>query len=221
MSGFTKLVFGALLIVGFSAQAKAADWGLFGSKESKVGATSEYLALSRFMRLMPDFSGFEDDDRRDWVRLVDQISNMSIKARLRAVQEFFSHIPYHSDQELFGRADYWAPVGQFLAKGGDCEDFVLAKYRALAESGYDIEQMRVVLVVDAATGLDHAVLAVRVDNLIYILDNRTEALRLHRDVRQYQPLYSLNANSLFLHSGTRIVESNDRAIVVNSNSVTP
>ncbi|HEV3512641.1 MAG TPA: transglutaminase-like cysteine peptidase [Candidatus Sulfotelmatobacter sp.] len=54
------------------------------------------------------------------------------------VRNFLLGCKYVSDQELFGKRDYWQPPEDFeKQKKGDCEDFALWTWRQLLSMGYD------------------------------------------------------------------------------------
>jgi hypothetical protein len=54
------------------------------------------------------------------------------------IRSFLSSCQYVSDQELFGKRDYWQPPEDFeKRRKGDCEDFALWTWRQLLNIGYD------------------------------------------------------------------------------------
>jgi hypothetical protein len=54
------------------------------------------------------------------------------------LRKFLAGCEYVSDQELFGKRDYWQPPEEFeKRKKGDCEDFALWTWRQLLIMGYD------------------------------------------------------------------------------------
>lgn len=54
------------------------------------------------------------------------------------VRRFLVGCKYVSDEELFGKKDYWQPPEDFEKnKKGDCEDFALWTWRQLLSMGYD------------------------------------------------------------------------------------
>jgi hypothetical protein len=54
------------------------------------------------------------------------------------IRNFLMSCRYVSDQELFGKPDYWQPPEEFEnRKKGDCEDFALWTWRQLLNMGYD------------------------------------------------------------------------------------
>jgi transglutaminase superfamily protein len=64
---------------------------------------------------------------------------LSVQCRtLGDVRNFLLGCKYVSDQELFGKRDYWQPLEEFeKRKKGDCEDFALWTWRQLLNLGYD------------------------------------------------------------------------------------
>jgi predicted transglutaminase-like cysteine proteinase len=90
-----------------------------------------------------------------WNQLV-QINNV-INAGVVAV----------TDEDLYKVAEYWAyPDGY-----GDCEDFALAKRKALIEAGWNPSTL-LMTVVRESKGTGHAVLMVRTDRGDLVLDNQ-------------------------------------------------
>jgi Bacterial transglutaminase-like cysteine proteinase BTLCP len=57
---------------------------------------------------------------------------------MQDVRRFLIGCEYVSDQELFGKNDYWQPPEEFeQRKKGDCEDFALWTWRQLLAMGYE------------------------------------------------------------------------------------
>lgn len=76
-----------------------------------------------------------------------------------------------SDDRIHGVADYWnAPQGRDAR--GDCEDYVLAKRRALIVQGFAAETLSIAIVT-TSWGESHAVLLVATDEGEMVLDNLT------------------------------------------------
>lgn len=74
-----------------------------------------------------------------------------------------------ADEDTFGAADVWAVPSGPRARG-DCEDYALAKRRALVEAGIDPAQLSLA-VVRTHRGEVHAVLLVATGAGEYVLDN--------------------------------------------------
>ncbi len=81
-----------------------------------------------------------------------------------------------TDAALYKTEEYWTyPHGY-----GDCEDYVLAKRRALIELGWPASTV-LVTVVREHNGDGHAVLTVRTDRGDLILDNQATLIKLWSD----------------------------------------
>jgi predicted transglutaminase-like cysteine proteinase len=119
--------------------------------------------------------------------------------QLRAVNRFLNDWRYKADDQNYGRRDYWATPLEFLRHSGDCEDYAIAKYVTLRQLGFAPEQLRVVVVRDVVRDLAHAVLAVYLDDEVYILDNLTKAVLPQERITHYVPYYSINESTRWAH----------------------
>ena len=86
-----------------------------------------------------------------FVAIVMTISQQIGRARLElANQEVNSAIRYKTDAEQWGVADRWStPLSTFATGFGDCEDYAIAKYVALRQSGVPVGDLRMVLGYDS------------------------------------------------------------------------
>ncbi len=134
-----------------------------------------------------------------WRALVADLRGRPLRARLEAVNRFVNAVPYASDREVHGMRDFWAGPWDFLAGAGDCEDYAIAKYATLARLGVPVPDMRILVVEDVRRGLPHAVLAVRTESGVWLLDNQSEELiDAARDDR-YDPYYAVNEEERWLY----------------------
>jgi predicted transglutaminase-like cysteine proteinase len=98
-----------------------------------------------------------------------------------------------SDLVQWGVADHWsAPLETLTTRRGDCEDYAIAKYVALRAAGVAPEDIELVVVRNADTSENHAVVAVRLDGSWVILDNRRLALVPDREIRRTTPLFVID-----------------------------
>jgi predicted transglutaminase-like cysteine proteinase len=82
-----------------------------------------------------------------------------------------------SDEAQWRATDHWsAPLETLQSGRGDCEDYAIVKYAALAAAGIPESDMKIVILTSAFPNEDHAVLAVRVEREWLLLDNRRLAL---------------------------------------------
>jgi predicted transglutaminase-like cysteine proteinase len=78
-----------------------------------------------------------------------------------------------TDPENYGVADYWSlPVNG----NGDCEDYVLQKYKLLLDAGVDSRNLSIAVVLDRQ-GDNHAVLVLRHSTGDLVLDSLTRHVR--------------------------------------------
>lgn len=131
--------------------------------------------------------------------IVSSLKGQSGLNQMALVNRFYNQQPYKTDDENYGVPDHWATVGEFLSNGGDCEDYAIAKYRTLIRAGFPESQLRIVLVDDTIRKSTHAVLAARVGQVTYILDNQAAWLRPETSLTYYHPIYSLNGSGVWYH----------------------
>jgi predicted transglutaminase-like cysteine proteinase len=119
--------------------------------------------------------------------------------QIQAVNRFLNDWQYRSDQQNYGRRDYWATPLEFLLRSGDCEDYAIIKYVSLRQLGFGADELRMVVLNDVSRGLAHAVLAVYLDQQVYILDNLSRAVLPQERVTEYVPYYSINEIMRWAH----------------------
>ena len=102
-----------------------------------------------------------------------------------------------SDLAQYGVEDYSAsPLASLSSGAGDCEDYAIAKYVALEESGIAPADLQLEIVRDVEHQATHAVVEVRYKDEWLILDNRT-LLIMNTEQTHYYPLLVLD------HEGVR------------------
>jgi predicted transglutaminase-like cysteine proteinase len=121
-----------------------------------------------------------------------------------------------SDLAQYGAVDVWAsPLMTFASQAGDCEDYAIAKYVALRQTGMAAADVRLVIVHNRQNGEDHAVTAARLNGEWLILDNQTMMLRADKNELFMTPILALgddnaaspliaNAPKPILDSGLRL-----------------
>jgi predicted transglutaminase-like cysteine proteinase len=164
--------------------------------------------LSMFPKWRHTLQAFEEEvkncrpggcDAGEWQTVVESLRGEDLITQLRETNVRLNEKPYVSDDVNWGVSDYWETPFQFLRKGGDCEDYAIAKYMMLRDLGIPADEMRIVVLKDLALRIDHAVLAVYIDGTPFILDNRYSNIVPANLLPDYQPLYSINENGWWLH----------------------
>jgi predicted transglutaminase-like cysteine proteinase len=113
-----------------------------------------------------------------------------------------------TDAELYQVEEFWTyPTGGY----GDCEDFALAKRRALIDAGWPASTL-LVAVVRQSDGSGHAVLMVRTDRGDLVLDNQDSAIRVWNETP-----YKYIKRQSQAHAGQWVDMIDDRITVVAAN----
>ncbi|GEA09387.1 sulfate adenylyltransferase [Alteromonas sp. KUL42] len=136
----------------------------------------------------------------DWSEVIRRLYSKSTEDQLYEVNNFFNEIPYYSDKEHWGKSDYWAtPVEMLGTNGGDCEDYVIAKYFSLRALGIPDSKLRMMFVTALQQNQAHMVLAYYpAPNAIpLILDNINPRILPASKRPDLRPVYSFNGEGLY------------------------
>jgi predicted transglutaminase-like cysteine proteinase len=136
----------------------------------------------------------------DWQAYLGDIAADNEREQLQLVNRYVNSAAYVPDPRNWDRSDYWAIPLELFARGGDCEDYVIAKYLSLRALGISAERMRIVVLQDLRRREDHAVLTVESERGLMVLDNHYRRVRTWDDLRaDYVPYYSLNEDAVWMH----------------------
>ncbi|SDG40924.1 transglutaminase-like cysteine peptidase [Roseospirillum parvum] len=198
-----------VLVLGLLVGPGSAQAGLFGSNEVVNPDLSPFPrwtgVLDRVFREKGSVGGscqsqeFNACHYGKWMQFLDSVRGADPRTQLKEVNKFMNRSRYIVDPVNWGVKDYWATVGQFLDKYGDCEDYAIAKYVSLRELGWSPDDMRIVIVQDMNLRVAHAILAVNLDGESYILDNQIGMLVKHSRIRHYRPIYSVSEKAWWRH----------------------
>lgn len=138
-------------------------------------------------------------------RAIESANDRGTREKLEIINRTVNRVlRYQTDMENYGLEDYWATPIETLVHGrGDCEDYAILKMAAAKEAGISLEAMSVVVVRDTHREVYHAVLAVRTKDGYFILDNLEDEVRLDQNSPEYQPLYSVSVDKMWLHGVRR------------------
>ncbi len=153
---------------------------LAGSLAAPAAAQSLGPSQPDARRLVDAPPGFHDSCRRyQWfctnratgAAPIGQADLLELAARIN--RRVNLEVTQLSDPENYGVADYWT----LPANGnGDCEDFVLQKYKLLLDAGVDSRDLSIAVVLDRQ-GDNHAVLVLRHVSGDLVLDSLTRRIR--------------------------------------------
>jgi len=137
-----------------------------------------------------------------WRDLIVEGSSESDWDRIHLANQFFNRqVGYRSDQEHWGKNDYWATPVETLGTGaGDCEDYALAKYFTLRAMGVADDKLRLMYVRALSINEPHMVLVYfeTPEAMPYVLDNMVNDIQLAQYRTDLRPIYSFNASGLWL-----------------------
>ena len=95
--------------------------------------------------------------------------------------------------------NHWSTLLEFLRRGGDCEDYAVAKYFLLRELGFPAEDMRVLITYVKSARDYHAVLAIRRDDgSSWLLESDNTIVKGNQ--RGYRFIYALNEEGIWDHA---------------------
>ncbi|WP_424939888.1 transglutaminase-like cysteine peptidase [Aliiroseovarius sp. S253] len=162
----------AIALVTLAAFAAPTDG--FASGPNFLKAKGQGAAPPGAQRLCSTYS---------WACARGSSSGAVTQGQMQVVRAVNSHINRSTraieDRQQYGEAERWAIPTR---RGGDCEDYALAKKRALIGKGIDPQRLLIATVLDRSRR-PHAVLIVRTDAGDMVLDNVTNSIRNWRDTR--------------------------------------
>lgn len=178
---------------------------LFGSTEKKSRSLKAFKKwtgmFDRFDRALKQTSG-----QSEISKLKTQLSalkGLPLHQMASRVNDMMNAKRYVSDAKNYGQNDYWATPVEFFKKGGDCEDYAIAKYTALRMLGVPESRMRIAIVQDLQKNIPHAILTVYTDQGAMILDNQIKGMRSADRISHYKPIFSINQDAWWLHTAPR------------------
>jgi predicted transglutaminase-like cysteine proteinase len=131
------------------------------------------------------------------VELLDGLEGAALPFQLDAINRWFNHRAYVSDTTNWRTVDHWEPINEFLSRGGDCEDFAIAKYAMLRALGVPADTMRLLIVEDRRKREIHAVLAVDTATGTRLLDNQLPDVAYAADIENYRTRVAINETGLW------------------------
>ena len=127
-------------------------------------------------------------------------SELSREQQIRLVNRYINKQRYVDDRisSRSGAGNQWETLAEFLHSGGDCEDFAVAKYFILREFGVDAENMRIVIGRERQRAAHHAMLAIKLDEDVWLLENDNTIRRNgNQDINRF--VYAINEQGIWDH----------------------
>ncbi len=175
---------------------------LFGAKEKRS------TNLKAFTKWSDMFKRFEKGlNTRHGQGIISELKDeikylksSTVYETAKKVNRLMNEKKYIVDSKNWGKSDYWATPIEFMARGGDCEDFAIAKYAALRALGVPENRMRILILQDQKKNMPHAVLTVYTESGPMILDNQIKQMKSASSIHHYKPIFSINREAWWLHT---------------------
>jgi predicted transglutaminase-like cysteine proteinase len=165
---------------------------VFGSVALKVGNTP---LNARWHRV--------EEERIDGPagRFARSLTERGKLERLEAVNWYVNRrVQFVDDQKRWGRPDVWSTAAETLRSGrGDCEDYAIAKLQMLRRAGFSDRDLYLVVVKDLVTRQDHAVLVVRAEGKMLVLDSGTDQVLESEALHDYRPILTFASYGTWTH----------------------
>lgn len=169
------------------------DTRLFGSREVKS------TNMSAFTKWNDIISKLDNAGMQNLAPELVGYRTLDLEAKIKIVNSHVNKIRYIEDKNNWGKSDYWATPAEFFTRGGDCEDFAIAKYAILKMLGVPESKMRLAIVQDRAKNIPHAVLIVYTKSGPMMLDNQLGNVQQVSSYSRYDPIYSINREGWWRH----------------------
>lgn len=135
----------------------------------------------------------------EWRALVHSLGGLAPRARIEAANAAINRHPYVVSWVNWRESNKWETPYEFLRKGGQCEDYAIAKYFLLRDAGVPAADLRIAVVRDVPHGIDHAVAIAYVEGEALMLDNQRHKVVPTSRVSNYWPYYSINEQGWWRH----------------------
>jgi predicted transglutaminase-like cysteine proteinase len=180
-----SLLSGLLLIISFSSLNQ---W-LLNEQKIIIALNSNY--------------GVRAAERgKAWFNILDSAQQLNDTEKLIKVNDFFNMLYFIDDLQLWGEDNYWATPLEFIGvKGGDCEEFAIAKYFTLLALGIDDNKMRITMVKALELNQYHMVLSYyeTPGSVPLVLDNLDAKIKPANQRQDLYPIYSFNGKQLWFN----------------------
>ena len=127
-------------------------------------------------------------------------ADLKLDQQIRLVNRYINMQHYEEDRIswLSEAGNQWRTLTEFLNTGGDCEDFAVAKYFVLREFGVEADDMRIVIGKEPRRAAHHAMLAIRLADEVWLLENDNTIRRNgSQDIDKF--VYAINEQGIWDH----------------------
>ena len=134
--------------------------------------------------------------------LFDDAAGKPEYKKVLLVNEYFNKkLRYVEDQLNWDQKDYWAtPIESIVKAAGDCEDYAICKYFALAGLGIEVNKLRIVYVKALKSKQAHMVMTYRASSgsNVLVLDNIINDIKPFSQRNDLEYVYAFNDDGLYV-----------------------
>lgn len=147
---------------------------------------------------------------------VDALKGRTSLDRIDAVNRYVNaHVTFVNDSVQFPNPDHWSTASETLfRRRGDCEDFAIAKLQMLRAAGLPDRDLYLVIVKDVVRRADHAILVVRADGRMLLLDSNTDRITDATEPQHYRPILSYSSGRAWTHGYQRATKRVELAVAL-------
>ncbi len=175
---------------------------LFQAEEKRSVNLAPFTKWTSMFGRFEKTAGGAHDQRimNDWKRDLMAYQGLPLRDMVERVNTLVNKTEYIEDNQNYSQSDYWATPIEFFTRGGDCEDFAIAKYVSLRALGVPESRLRIAIVQDMQKNIPHAVLIVYTDEGPVVLDNQNKRVVAAQTISHYKPIFSINRTAWWLHT---------------------
>lgn len=175
---------------------------LLGGKRLVTDSLKALPQWDRVRLFMVDRANMSQPEVQALVEWARGLQNTPPRDRLYAVNTRINKdFKYVIDPRVWDKPDYWAtPVENDEELRMDCEDYASMKLYLLYVSGFAPQNLALIVGKIPSTGEAHAVLVATVDNVGYVLDNRTPYVVNTYAFSDFRLYYATNFYKLWVYA---------------------
>lgn len=157
----------------------------------------------RVRLLILDGTEMKASELAEWVKWANGLQSFPVIERLLAINTRVNKdFKYASDRKIWDKPDYWAePVEAAEKKRMDCEDYAIFKLFLGHLAGIQDDDLAIAVGKIPSTGEHHAIMFGVDAGTSYVLDNRSRYLRDTATYSDFQVLYSVDFDDVWLYPG--------------------
>ena len=151
-------------------------------------------------RLLGGRSKLSEDGAKLWDLARSAVGRSTGFQAIEIANRLVNASPFKTDLAGYGVIDRWSTPLELMSRGGDCEDYAIAKYVLLNQTAaISTDAFRLVILPATPEREAHAVLAVMHQGQFLVLDNRNPDILPSDQVLEVPPIFALNERREFTY----------------------